>query len=56
MDKIVWISPLLAVAALLFAGIRLMLRGEGTALALAALWLLLAQPDKTALVKRRELL
>ena len=43
-------------AALLAAGTYLMWRGEGTALTLAALWLLLAQPDKTALVKRRELL
>ena len=43
-------------AALLLAGTYLMWRGEGTALTLAALWLLLAQPDKAALVKRRELL
>ena len=43
-------------AALLLSGIYLMWKGEGTALTLAALWLLLAQPDKTALVKRRELL
>ena len=43
-------------AALLMAGIYLMWKGEGTALTLAALWLLLAQPDKAALVKRRELL
>ncbi len=42
--------------ALLMAGTWLMWRGDGTALTLAALWLLLAQPDKTALVKRRELL
>ncbi|MBR0208290.1 MAG: site-2 protease family protein [Oscillospiraceae bacterium] len=42
--------------ALLMAGTWLMWRGEGTALTLAALWLLLAQPDKAALVKRRELL
>jgi hypothetical protein len=38
------------------AGTWLMWRGEGTALTLAALWLLLAQPDKAALVNRRELL
>ncbi len=43
-------------AALLIAGTVLTWRGEGTALALAALWLLLSQPDKAALVKRRELL
>ena len=42
--------------ALLMAGTFLMWRGEGTALTLAALWLLIAQPDKAALVKRRELL
>ena len=42
--------------ALLMAGTFLMWRGEGAALALAALWLLAAQPDKAALVKRRELL
>ena len=42
--------------ALLMAGTLLMWRGEGTALTLAALWLLLAQPDKAAIVKRRELL
>ncbi len=42
--------------ALLMAGTWLMWRGEGTALTLAALWLLLAQPDKAALVNRRELL
>ena len=43
-------------AALLAAGTYLMWRGNGTALALAALWLLASQPDKAALVKRRELL
>ncbi|MBR0039937.1 MAG: site-2 protease family protein [Oscillospiraceae bacterium] len=43
-------------AALLAAGIWLMARGEGTALALAALWLLAAQPDKAILVNRKELL
>lgn len=43
-------------AALLAAGTWLMWRGDGTALTLAALWLLLAQPDKAALVKRHELL
>lgn len=42
--------------ALLMGGTFLMWRGEGTAPTLAALWLLLAQPDKSALVKRRELL
>ena len=42
--------------ALLMAGTYLMWRGKGTAPALAALWLLLSQPDKAALVKRRELL
>ena len=42
--------------ALLAAGTYLMWRGEGTALTLAALWLLLSQPEKAALVKRRELL
>ena len=42
--------------ALLMGGTFLMWRGDGTALTLAALWLLLAQPDKAALVKRRELL
>ena len=43
-------------ALLLMGGVCLMWRGEGTALLLASLWLLLAQPDKAALVKRRELL
>ena len=43
-------------AALLAAGTYLMWRGDGTALALASLWLLASQPDKAALVKRRELL
>jgi stage IV sporulation protein FB len=43
-------------AALLAGGIWLMWRGEGTALAIAALWLLAAQPDKAVLVNRRELL
>ena len=43
-------------AALLAAGIFFMWRGEGTALTLAALWLLASQPDKAALVKRRDLL
>lgn len=43
-------------AALLAVGAWLMWRGDGTALLLAALWLLLAQPGKAALVKRRELL
>lgn len=42
--------------ALLMAGTWLMWRGEGAGLTLAALWLLLSQPDKAALVKRRELL
>lgn len=41
---------------LLLAGLCVMWRGEGTALALAALWLLGSQPDKAALVKKRELL
>ena len=43
-------------AALLAAGTYLMWHGDGTALALASLWLLASQPDKAALVKRRELL
>ncbi len=42
--------------ALLMAGTYWMWRGRGTALTIAALWLLLAQPDKAVLVKRRELL
>ena len=42
--------------ALLLAGTLLMWRGEGTALMLAALWLLASQPEKAALVKKRELL
>ncbi len=42
--------------ALLLAGTLLMWRGEGTALTIVSLWLLLAQPDKAVLVKRRELL
>lgn len=41
---------------LLGTGTWLMWRGDGTALMIASLWLLLAQPDKAALVKRRELL
>lgn len=55
-DRLTKALSLMLSAALLFAGIRLMLRGEGTALALAALWLLVAQPDKAILVNRRELL
>lgn len=42
--------------ALLVIGAWLMWRGEGTALMLAALWLLASQPEKAALVKKRELL
>lgn len=42
--------------ALLMAGTWLMWRGDGTGLMLASLWLLIAQPDKAALVKRKELL
>ena len=42
--------------ALLAAGIWIMWRGDGTALTIAALWLLASQPDKAALVKKRELL
>jgi len=41
---------------LLMVGTWLMWKGKGTALALAAIWLLAAQPDNAALVKRRELL
>ena len=50
------ITAAMVSTALLMAGNWLMWRGEGTALMLAALWLLLAQPDKAILVKRRELL
>ena len=42
--------------ALLMAGTWRMWRGEGTALTLFSLWLLIAQPDKAALVNRKELL
>ena len=42
--------------ALLAAGSWIMWRGDGTALTIAALWLLASQPDKAELVKRRELL
>ena len=49
------VSLTLATARLL-AGTLLMWRGEGTALTIVSLWLLLAQPDKAVLVKRRELL
>lgn len=42
--------------ALLFAGTWLMWRGDGTALMLASLWLLIAQPDRAVLVNRREVL
>ena len=42
--------------ALLMGGTWLMWQGEGTALTLAALWLLIAQPENTVLVKRNELI
>lgn len=42
--------------ALLFAGTWLMWNGKGGALILAAVWLLISQPENDALVKRKELL
>lgn len=55
-DRLTKTVSLTLAAALLAAGLYLMWRGEGTALALAALWLLASQPDKAVLVNRRELL
>ena len=43
-------------AGLLGGGFYLMLHGKGVALALAAIWLLLAQEDGRGLVKRREMI
>ena len=43
-------------AALLGGGFYLMVRGQGAALALAAVWLLLAQEEGQGLVKRREII
>lgn len=43
-------------AALLAAGIWLMLRGRGVALVLAATWLLLYQESASGIVKRREII
>lgn len=55
-DRLTKVVSLTLAAALLAAGLYLMWRGEGTALALAALWLLASQPDKAVLVNQRELL
>ena len=55
-DRLTKTVGLVLSTALLMAGTWLMWQGKGTALALAAIWLLAAQPDNAALVKRRELL
>ena len=43
-------------AALLAGGLLLMWQGMGAGLALAAIWLLLAQPEEVGIVKRKEIL
>lgn len=55
-EKLTKAVSLTLASALLAGGIWMMWRGDGTALALAALWLLASQPDKAVLVNRRELL
>ena len=50
------ILGLMVGAALLGGGFYLMVRGQGAALALAAVWLLLAQEEGQGLVKRREII
>ena len=50
------ISGLLVGAALLGGGFYLLLRGQGAALLLASIWLLLAQESGRGLVKRREMI
>ena len=55
-DRLTKTVGLVLSTALLMAGTWLMWQGKGAALALAAIWLLAAQPDNAALVKRRELL
>ena len=42
--------------ALLAGGLLLMWQGMGAGLALAAIWLLLAQPEEVGIVKRKEIL
>ena len=55
-DRLTKTVGLVLSTALLMAGTWRMWQGKGAALALAAIWLLAAQPDNAALVKRRELL
>ena len=55
-DKLTRTLGLALSAALLVLGSWQMWRGEGTALCFVSLWLLLAQPEKAELVKKRELL
>ena len=49
-------AGLIVGAGLLGGGFYLMMHGKGVALALAAIWLLLAQEDGRGLVKRREMI
>lgn len=55
-DSLTRAVGLVTASALLAAGTAAMFRGRGPALAIAAVWLLAAQPDRDALVKRKELL
>lgn len=55
-DRLTKAVSLVLATALLMGGTWLMWQGEGTALTLAALWLLIAQPENTVLVKRNELI
>ena len=54
--RVLELLGLLTAAGLLGLGFALLLRGQGAALALAAVWLLLAQENGEGLVKRREIL
>ena len=55
-DRLTKAVSLVLATALLMGGTWLMWQGEGTALTLAALWLLIAQPENAVLVKRNELI
>lgn len=55
-ERLSYISGLIIGTVLLAAGIYLMLKGQGIALALAAVWLLMYQNSGEGIVKRREIL